>query len=547
VKRFSDKKCGKNKELERSTEPSEVKIELPLSEGQLSVPKLIEGVGRMEQIQSYKAKGITKAFSGVDVLHGVDLTIKAGVLHGLLGHNGAGKSTLLKIMAGAFQPDGGTLSLGSEKVQFASPREALAQGIGCVYQELRLIPNLTVAENLFLGRERKKAGFKQIAEMNAYSAKLLETHGLLMDVTRPVKELSHPEKQLVEVIANLEGDVRFLFLDEPTTALDGQQAAELLKNIRTIARERQVGMVLVSHKLDEVLGVCDEVTVLSSGRVVYYAQGESMSHKAVVDAIVGGSHSKHEQGKTEMPNDNRPTHDDIFMVVKNLGGKRLKSVNLTVKKGEILGLYGLVGSGRTRFLRSLYGVEAITRGSVILDGKAYQPKSPKEAIANAIAFLTEERKVDGFIPLMSALQNVALSTLPRYRHRGLVRLGAMQAATRRSLIAIATHGRLDGAVTSLSGGNQQKVLLARIIEQDAQLILLDEPTKGVDIGAKADIYDIIRNLGREGRSIIVASSEEEELMEICDRIAIFRHGYCDGSALPVADWSAARLREAAWG
>jgi len=486
-------------------------------------------------MQSYKARGIIKAFSGVDVLHGVDLDIKAGTVHGLLGHNGAGKSTLLKIMAGALRPDGGTLSIGDEVVEFSSPREALAQAIGCVYQELRLIGNLSVAENIFLGRERKKAGFKQIAEMNAYSTRLLADHGLSMDVTRLVKELSHPEKQLVEVIANLEAQVRFLFLDEPTTALNGQQSAELLERIRTIARARRVGMVLVSHKLDEVLGVCDEITVLSSGRVVYHAQGESVSHRSVVEAIVGEAHGKPVQKKMDIRKKDVHTSNDIFLTIKNLQGQRLKDVNLEVRKGEILGLYGLVGSGRTRLLRSLYGVEAITNGHMVLDGKNYQPQNPKEAIENAVAFLTEERKVDGFIPLMSALQNVALSTLHRYRHRGFVRLGAMQDAARRILVTIDTHGILEGAVTSLSGGNQQKVLLARIIEQDARLILLDEPTKGVDIGAKADIYDIIRNLGREGRSIIVVSSEEEELMEICDRIAIFRHGCCDGHALPVAE------------
>lgn len=300
-------------------------------------------------------------------------------------------------------------------------------------------------------------------------------------MSRAVKDLSHPAKQLLEVIANLDSNARFPFLDEPTTALDGQQSAELLAHVRRIALEQQIGIVLVSHKLDEVLG-----------------------------------------------------------------GQRLKSVDLEARRGEILGLYGLVGSGRTRFLRTLYGAEPQLRGLITLAGRDYRPVSPGHAIAEKLAFLTEERKIDGFIPLMNAYQNVVLSTLRNYRKGGLVNLSAARASAAATLSRIGTHGRLDRPVKSLSGGNQQKVLLGRIIEQNANLILLDEPTKGVDIGAKGDIYDIIRRLADEERCIIVVSSEEEELIEICDRIAIFRDGCCDGAALPVADWTLGKLREAAW-
>lgn len=492
-------------------------------------------------MSTYKAEGVTKSFSGVGVLHGIDFEVKPGTIHGLFGHNGAGKSTLLKILAGAQSPDDGVMAVDGKVVRLSSPREALSQGIGCVYQELRLIPNLTVAENLFLGREVTLGGFKCTAEMNNYSRTLLASYGLNIDVTRSVKGLSHPEKQLIEVIANLEGKVRYLFLDEPTTALDGNQSTELLAHVRRIALERNIGIVLVSHKLDEVLTVCDEATVLSGGRVVYYAAGADVSKREIIGAIVGDAH-----GQQTTTRRAPRAAEDVFLRVQGLAGKRLKGADIEARRGEVLGLYGLVGSGRTRFLRTLYGMEPAFAGTIEIAGKAYEPVNPKRAIARGIAFLTEERKVDGFIPLMSSFQNVVLSTLIKYRRRGFVDIAAARASAQRTLASIGTRGRLDAPTRSLSGGNQQKVLLGRIIEQGADLILLDEPTKGVDIGAKSDIYDIIRRLADEGRCIVVVSSEEEELVEICDRIAIFQHGYCAAEPKPVGEWSHAKLREAAW-
>ncbi|HEV7247549.1 MAG TPA: sugar ABC transporter ATP-binding protein [Shinella sp.] len=492
-------------------------------------------------MSSYKATGITKSFAGVGVLRGIDFEVKPGTIHGLFGHNGAGKSTLLKILAGAQPQDDGELAVDGEPVTLASPREALAKGIGCVYQELRLIPNLTVAENLFLGREVTLHGLKRTAEMNTYCKTLLSGYVLHIDVTRKVKDLSHPEKQLLEVIANLESKARYLFLDEPTTALDGNQSAELLAHVRRIALERNIGVVLVSHKLDEVLTICDEATVLSGGGVVYHAAGEDVSKKAIVEAIVGDAHSKHATSRREAR-----AAGEIFLKVQGLTGRRLKGADVEARRGEVLGLYGLVGSGRTRFLRTLYGLEPVVSGTVEIAGKPYTPSNPKLAIKNGIAFLTEERKQDGFIPLMSSLQNVVLSTLTRYRNKGLVDLNAARASASKTLASIGTRGRLDAPTRSLSGGNQQKVLLGRIIEQNADLILLDEPTKGVDIGAKSDIYDIIGRLADEGRCIVIVSSEEEELIEICDRIAIFQHGYCTTAPRPVEEWSLGKLREAAW-
>jgi ABC-type sugar transport system ATPase subunit len=490
---------------------------------------------------AYRASRITKSFAGVAVLHGVDFAVRPGTIHGLFGHNGAGKSTLLKILAGAQPQDDGTLSIGGRAIRLASPRDALDQGIACVYQELRLISNLTVAENLFLGRELRRNSLKDSAGMIAYAQTLLDGYGMRISAAARVATLSHPEKQMVEVIANLDRKARFLFLDEPTTALDGGQAASLLAAIRRIALERQIGVVLVSHKLDEVLGVCDEATVLSGGRTILHVEREQLKKQAIVDAIVGDAHVAGPARQSGVSSGGR-----TFLDVRGLTGPRLSGITLAARAGEVLGVYGLVGSGRTRFLRSLFGAEPVTGGQILIDGRQYAPRSAADALTAGIAFLTEERKRDGFIPLMSAYGNVVLSTLKRYRMMGLIDHAGATKSARHTLARIGTRGRLDAPIKSLSGGNQQKVLFGRIIEQDARLILLDEPTKGVDIGAKKDIYEIIRLLADEGRCVVMVSSEEEELLEVADRITVFHHGRCEYAPVPVGDVTLAALRQAAW-
>lgn len=492
---------------------------------------------------SYRAIGIKKGFAGVQVLHGIDFEVRPGTIHALLGHNGAGKSTLLKILAGAQPQDSGVLMVAGEAISFSSPRDALNKGIACVYQELRLLPNLTVAQNLFLGRELKKHGIKDDATMLRYARKLLADYHLRVDPADPVSTLSHPEKQMVEVIANLDRKARFLFLDEPTTALDGNQAHEMLDAVKRIAIAHRIGVVLVSHKLDEVLSVCDEVTVLSGGDVVLHAQGDGVSKQAIVASIVGDAPHAH----ARIARTRRNTGSgEVFLNVNAVSGPRLSGVTLNANKGEILGIFGLVGSGRSRFLRTLYGTEPMTGGEIRIGGKLYQSVGPREAIASGIAMLTEERKRDGFIPLMSAFRNVVLPTLSRYRIAGLVNHSIASSSARQTLARIGTRGELGNPVKALSGGNQQKVLFGRIIEQDATLILLDEPTKGVDISAKVDIYDIIRGFAAQGRCVVVVSSEEEELLEIADRIVVFRHGMCDGHSIPADQLTIADLRREAW-
>lgn len=492
----------------------------------------------------YRARDIKVSFAGVPVLMGVDFEVTPGKIHGLFGHNGAGKSTLLKILAGVNQQDSGELFLGDEAISLASPRDALRQGIACVYQELRLIPGMTVWQNLFLGRELRKNGLLDDVAMKEHTRHVLQDYKLKMQPSSLVKDLSHPDKQMLEVVANLDREARFLFLDEPTTALEGAQAEALLLSVQRIAREKNIGVVLVSHKLDEVLGVCDEATVMCGGKVIYHAVS-NIAKQDIVDAIVGDAGlSANENVHTSRTQ--ADTASIPYLDVRGLSSERLRDVSMQAWPGEVVGIYGLAGAGRTRFCRTLYGLEKWLAGDVQLAGKPYRVAGPAGAISRGVGYLSEERKKDGIVPLMSSFTNATLPILRRFRKRMLVDHNKAAKSARQILVEMNARGDLRGPIKSLSGGNQQKILLARVIGQNAQLVLLDEPTKGVDIGAKADIYAIIRRMAAEGRCVVVVSSEEEELLEIADRILVFHQGSCNGRAVGAADLSIAGLRKAAW-
>ncbi|MDR1875098.1 MAG: sugar ABC transporter ATP-binding protein [Synergistaceae bacterium] len=490
-------------------------------------------------VDSYAVRGLEKSFSGVRVLHGVDFEISPGRVHGLFGHNGAGKSTLLRIMAGACGYDSGELILNGRAVVLNSPRDALSSQIACVYQELRLISQLSVTQNVFLGRELSVHGIRMEREMRAHTARLLEEHDLPILPDALVRDLSHPQRQMIEIIINLDRNARYLFLDEPTTALEVRRAEELLAGVRRIAVEKQIGVAVVTHKVSEILDHCDDATVLTGGVVVYRASTPRIDKNEVVDAIVG---KKLEEARIPHTPFSASAESNPRLVVKNLRTKGLRGVNLKVYPGEILGLYGLVGSGRSRFCRTLYGMEKITAGDVLFDGVSCHASSPSDAIKRGVAYLTEERKKDGFIPQMSVLKNVVLPMLSRFRRFFLLDDREADTYARSVLSRFGTQGQLSGPIQSLSGGNQQKALFGRIIAQNAELVLLDEPTKGVDIGAKQDIYEVIRGMARDGKCVVVVSTEEEELLQIADRIAVFNNGACPEETLQAGNLTVEQLR-----
>jgi ABC-type sugar transport system ATPase subunit len=498
--------------------------------------------------------GVSKSYGATKALSDVSIEIRPGRVVALIGHNGAGKSTLLRILSGAELPDKGTISVEGNVTHFESPGDASAAGIACVYQELSLVNELTVAENLFLGTEKLAGPFLDRRAMNRMADEICAEYRIPAAATDTVGQLSVAQRQLLEVARAIHRDAKYLLLDEPTTALERQQVDVLLHTITRLTAERGIGVLLIDHKLEEVFAVADHIVGLSNGRIVLDGDAHTVAHEEVVEAIVGaGSGAKPEVGASPRRSARRPAepgHDsrfgEVVLDVRGLRGNGLGGIDLQVRAGEILGIYGLVGSGRSRFLRTLYGVEPAPAGTMLLRGKPFVPRSPGHSIEQGIAFLSEERKFDGLIPQMTPVENIILPVLGRYLRLRLLQWRALRQAADDVFSSIPVRGDLGEPVSSLSGGNQQKTLFARAMLQSPSLLLLDEPTKGVDIGAKAEIYDIIRDLAGHGRSVLVVSSEEEELLAIADRVVVFRNGCCDGQALPVADLTVADLRRNAW-
>ncbi|MBK3564733.1 sugar ABC transporter ATP-binding protein [Streptomyces sp. MBT62] len=491
---------------------------------------------------------IGKRYGQTQALDGVTLKLVPGQVLALVGHNGAGKSTLLKMLAGAERPDEGAVLLDGVPQHFSTPADSLAAGIACVYQELRLVDQLTVAQNVFLGHETTRRGRLAQTEMNRRTAELCQEYGVTAAPTDRAGELSVAQRQMVEVVAALNRNARYLLLDEPTTALEAQQIDHLLATVKRISRERNMGILLVDHKLDEVFSVADHVIGLANGRVVLSGSAATVSRDDVVHAIVGESGTAadppaHRTDRT----DREGPEPDVVLDAVHVSTDRLKDVTLQVRAGEVLGLYGLVGSGRSRFLRTLYGAERPPLGALTLAGSPYRPKSPAGAIRSGIAFLSEERKADGFVPGMSARENVSLPVLHRFSRAGRLQRRRIARATHDALQEVAVRGDTEQPITRLSGGNQQKVLFARAALQQPRLLLLDEPTKGVDVGAKAEIHTLIRAMAADGQAaVIVVSTEEEELIGLADAVCVFKEGACDGTKYPRDTVTPGDLRRLAW-
>jgi ribose transport system ATP-binding protein len=463
----------------------------------------------------------------------------------LIGHNGAGKSTLLRALAGAEVPDEGTISVDGRTVHFQSPIDAADAGIACVYQELSLVNELTIAENLFLGAEKVRHLLLDRRAMNRRADELLAEFHIPASATDLVARLPVSQRQLLEVVRAINRDTKYLLLDEPTTALEREQVGELLDVIRRLVSERGIGVLFINHKLNEVYAIADHIVGLANGEIVLSGDARTVTAEQVVEAIVGEEEAPGAP-RNRVASPPAPASTKVALEVRGLSGNGLNGIDLTVHAGEILGVYGLNGSGRSRFLRTVYGIEPLVEGEMLLDGQPYRPHQPEQAIERGIAFVSEERKSDGYIPQMTSVENVLLPVLERFTQIGVLNWRQLRSAARRALGRVPIVGDIEEPITSLSGGNQQKVLFARAILQGPDVLLLDEPTKGVDIGAKAEIHEIIRNFAGEGRSVIVVSSEEEELLEVSDRVVIFRHGSCDGHAVAVSDLSVTDLRRRAW-
>ncbi len=474
-----------------------------------------------------EAQGITKSFPGVRALDDVTLRVRRGRLVALLGENGAGKSTLMNILAGVFPPDAGTLRLDGAEVTFPSPRAALDAGIGIVFQELNLIPHLTVAENIFLGREPlTRAGLIDYAKLHADAHALLRRLDLPVNPTALIADLRVGQQQLVEIARAVSEEARILILDEPTSSLSTHEV-EVLFGVIAELKQRGVGLVYITHKFEELARVCDDVTVMRDGRVVGEAPFADLTRDAIVRLMAGREAAEAFRKSTAVLGPELLRVEALSLPGVGAGRPWLfEKVSLHLRRGEVLGIFGLVGAGRSELLEAIFGLHAHrATGHLSVEGRVMRFKGPADALAAGLALAPEDRKRDGVILPMSVAANASLASLDRILRAGLVSAAREAAHVTPFLerFRVKTPS-LAQLIVNLSGGNQQKVILAKWLATGPKILLLDEPTRGIDVNAKREIYAFIDELARLGLGLIVVSSELPEILALADRILVMCEG-----------------------
>ena len=451
-------------------------------------------------------------------LDNVQLNVRKGTVHALMGENGAGKSTLMKCLIGIYAPDEGTVEFNGEKIAISSTHDALGKGISMIHQELSPIPQMTVAENIFLGREPLTwYGLVDMKELNRRTKELLDRLGIPVAPDRKMVQLSIANTQLVEIAKAISYDSSLIVMDEPTSAITEAEVANLHNIIRSL-KEKGVSVIYITHKMDEVFKICDEVTVLRDGRYVDTSPIQVLSHDLLIQKMVG-------RELTNMFDKEETPVGDPILEVKDYSGKRFRNVSFQVRRGEIFGVAGLMGAGRTELLETIFGVHPRTSGELFLHGKKVEIRQPADSIRHGLSLLTEDRKLTGLYLNATVRDNISIANLLRYLVGPFVRFGRVAADCEkmRQTLRIKTPSLLQ-RVRNLSGGNQQKVLLARWLLTEPEILILDEPTRGIDVGAKAEIYRLMVELARSGKAIIMISSELPEILGMSDRIMVMHEG-----------------------
>lgn len=471
-----------------------------------------------------RVEGITKRFGATTALEGVDFDVRPGEVHALMGENGAGKSTLMKIISGNYHPDEGRILVRGRPVSLSSPKEAMAAGVAIIHQELNTVPYLTVAENLAIGQEpTTRWGVLDRRRMIADARAKLERVGAHIDPTRPIGELSVGMQQMVEIARAVAEDAQVLVLDEPTASLSRTESLHLFELIRQM-REQQMGLIYISHRMEEVWELADRVTVFRDGRLVGTRQMRGSGAEAVRPADIVHMMVGREVDDLYVREERLP--GPVRLSVRDLTGPGgIGPVSFDVRGGEVVGMVGLVGAGRTEVARLLYGADRATGGVVTMDGKPLAARNPAAGAAAGIGLLPESRKEQALFLEMSVRDNVSISTVGRFCRGGVIGRGALRGAVAgvcERLRVRASSPELE--VRALSGGNQQKVVLGRLLLQQPGLLILDEPTRGVDIGAKSEIYRIINEIAAAGTAVLVISSDLPEALGISDRVLVMRQG-----------------------
>jgi ribose transport system ATP-binding protein len=483
-------------------------------------------------------RGLVKAFPGVVAICRASIEVRRGEVHALVGENGAGKSTLIKVVTGAHRPDEGAVELDGVRMRIGSPIDALDAGVAAIYQEFSLVPGLTVRENLFLGRERATVGLID-AERERRAAK--EVFSLLgVDVSPEARagELTVAQQQLVEAARALLADARLLIMDEPTAALTPREVDRLFEVLDDL-RARGHGILFITHRLDEVFRIADRVTVMRDGVTLGTQLVAELTREELIERMVGRPLQQ------EFPKVRAPA-GEVLLEVRDLVGDRVNGVSFTVRRGEVVGLAGLVGAGRTELARLIFGADRPKSGDVLLEGRRVSISSPRDAISRGICLLTEDRKVQGLVLKLSALENFALPNLSHWSRRGWIARGKERNAFTRHVesLRIRVSGPEQPA-QQLSGGNQQKLLVARWLENDAQVIVFDEPTRGIDVGAKYEMYLLINELAARGKAVVMISSELPEILGMSDRVLVMRDGRITGEITDVGATTQEQVMEMA--
>jgi galactofuranose transport system ATP-binding protein len=479
----------------------------------------------MDQSLLLSMRGIDKRFAGIPALAQASLEVEAGEVHALIGQNGAGKSTLIKVLTGYHRKDAGEVLFLGRPFEVGSPQQAQKSGISTIYQEINLVPLRSVTENICLGREQRRFGLLDWTAMHEEATRLLARFNVKIDVRRPLMDFSTATQQMVAIARAIGFSARLVIMDEPTSSLDEQEVSVLFDVIRQLKADG-ISVIFVSHKLDELYEVCDRVTIMRDGSTVRTARMQEIDKLELVSQMLGRDVSRAQGHATAFAAAKKTAATDAVLEAHSLAARPVvQEVTFGLHRGEIAGFAGLLGSGRTETVRLVFGAGRPSAGQMTLAGRPYAPQQPRDAIAAGLGYVTEDRKLEGVIPDLSVAENMTLTLLPRISRNGIVSEEEQRKVVERFIkeLGIKCSGP-NQKIRELSGGNQQKVLLARWLAMNPDILILDEPTRGIDVGAKGEIQRIIRSLADSGLAVLMISSELEEVIEGADRVFVLREG-----------------------
>ena len=478
----------------------------------------------MSEDRFLEVNHIIKLYPGVKALDDVSLSFRKGEIHAIVGENGAGKSTLIKILTGAIQPESGNIVFEGQQYNHLSTQTALELGIAAIYQEFNLVPFLSVSENVFFGREMHRGPFIDFKQMNTRTAELFKEMDLTVNPQKPVRELGVAYQQIIEIVKAVSRNSKVLIMDEPSAPLTNREIDAMFAIVRKL-KEKGVTVIYISHRLEEIFTICDRVSVMRDGKYIITKETKDTNRKELISYMVG-----RELGEKYPPTTNKEYLDcSNALEARNLCNEKLRDVSFTLKKGEILGFGGLVGAGRTELARAIFGADPVTSGQVFVNGSPAHILSPRDAIKNGIALIPEDRKNHGIILGMKITENMSFSAMDKICDWMFINRKREEKSCQklREELQIKTPS-LQQKVKNLSGGNQQKVVLAKWLTINREILIFDEPTRGIDVGAKQEIYQLMRVLAENGKSIIMISSEMPELFGMADRIYIMHEGRITG-------------------